>query len=121
MAPSAFGVPGCARRDLIPLVHGEEGAKNGAGEFSRQDVHVDLVPKTSEVPTAFPAPADLAEAGFLIAAAAGVVVLEDHQHDVVQAENGEGVVEEEPHRLCPIAASPRVRLADHDANERAPV
>ena len=95
--------------------------RTGLVNLRGQDVHMDLVPESAVVPAALPTSAHLAEADFSIAPAAGAVVLEDRQHDAVQVEDGEGVVEEEPHRLRAIATAPRVRFADHDADHRAPV
>src|SRR5829696_1723367 len=106
---------------LIPLVNGEDGTENGAGELRGQDIHVNLVPEAAVVPAALPPAPYLAKADLLVAPAARTVVLEHHQHHAVQTERGEGVVNEEPHRLRAIAAAPRVRLADHDADHRAPV
>src|SRR5215208_3824743 len=121
IAPTV-GSKGPGRRlRLRSLVRVENRGEDRTGELAGQDVHVDLVPEAAVVPAAFSAAPHLAEADLLVAPPAGAVVLEDGQHDAVHTEDGEGVVEEEPHRLRAVATTPRVRLADHDADDGAPV
>src|SRR3954454_12683845 len=67
-----------------------------------------------------PAPDD-AEAGLFVGADRARIVAEDAQHDVVQAQGVEAVVEHEHRRLGAVSLAPAVRLADVDAELSGPM
>src|SRR3712207_9170862 len=74
-------------------------SKDRAGELVGQAVHVDQVPVAPIHPGALAAPAELAEAGLLVGAPSGEVVLVGGEQDAVQAEGGEGRSEEHTSEL----------------------
>src|ERR687894_61982 len=95
---------------LARLVGDEDAAEDRAGELVGQAVHVDHVPVAPIHPGALATPAELAEAGLLVGAPPGEVVLVGGEQDAVQPEGGEGVVEHQPRRLGAVAPAARVRL-----------
>ena len=64
---------------------------------------------------------DLPEPGLLIRPATGEVERVDRQHDAVQTEGGEGVVEHQARRLGAVPLAPPDRLTDEDAELGAAV
>src|SRR3954454_20073369 len=80
-----------------------------------------LVPPAPRHRPAGAAAAELSEPRLRVRPLPGDVPFRDGERDVAQAEGSEGVIEDQAGRLGPVSLASRVRLADVDAEVRAPV
>jgi len=113
------GLPHLSRR-----IGDEDRAEDRAGELARQAIHIDPVVERAVQQRALAATTELLEPGLAIGRLPRQVVTVGREHDAVQPEGGEGVVEHQPRRLGAIALAACVGLADDDAETggaRAPV
>src|SRR5207302_1084205 len=103
---------------FLGFVRYENLAEHRAGEVGGEGFHVHLVVEPPSEDARFVPPPELPEPRFLICPDAGEIEGIDAEHDAMQAEGGEGVIEHQARRLRAVTLAARIRRANHDAELR---